>query len=112
MRTPYHLLNQSATLRVPVNTRDNSMDVQLTYTDTTIRCRVEEPGSANALMNQRLAGDTFARGFFVPGCAATKDSLLTILTGPGTGNKYRFKGPLQLAAADGSLLVADLGATE
>lgn len=115
MKTPTHMFKHTATLRVPVNTRADSMDVQLTYTDSTIQCTVQDSGGSNTLMNERLTGQRFSRGMFKPGCAATKDSLLTITAGPlGTavGKKYKFASPLKDSGGEGICLVASLEGIE
>jgi len=113
MKTPFKMFRQVATLRVPVNTRSDSMDVQLTYTDTTgIKCSVQDSGGRNTMMNERMSGERFARGMFGPGTGATKDSLLTITAGPNTGFKYRFKGPLKTSGGEGHVFVADLECIE
>lgn len=110
MNTPYSLLNQTATLEIPVITRENGMDVILSYAASSpdIVCRVEEPSGANSLINNQLVGQLFAVGYFPPGTGATKDSKLTITGGSGNGNKYIFTSPLQLVAAQGKLHVASL----
>lgn len=112
MKTPFKMFRQVATLRVPNLIRENNIDIinpASPYTETTgIKCSIQDSGGSNALLNERLTGQRFARGMFGPGTGATKDSLLTITAGPNTGFEYRFKGPLKTSGGEGHVFVADL----